>query len=198
MSHNPLEKKKSRLSVPTDDIEVDLVPMIDCVFLLLLFFMLCGHITLETRVEQITVPPTKTAQKLEDPEKWERIVVNVFGSTKAGNPPRNTIRINNVNYVSSGVDNFDAYQKLRQVLDQAYDRAEKFPDPKNTGFMLPKVVLEIRADADTEYRVVQEVQQVVSGSINPFDGMKPMAISNPAQAKPFVFINFTTRKPDDK
>jgi biopolymer transport protein ExbD len=197
MSENPLHKKK-KFQIPTDDVEVDLVPMIDCVFLLLLFFMLCGHITIEQRVEQITVPPTKTAQKLEDPEKWERVVVNVYGSTKAGNPPRNTIRVNNVNYVASGVDNFEAYQKLRQVLDAQYDRADKFPDPKNTGFMLPKVVLEIRADADTEYRVVQEVQQVVSDSINPFDGMKPKAISNPAQAKPFVFLNFTTRSPEDK
>ncbi|MBA3698252.1 MAG: biopolymer transporter ExbD [Planctomycetes bacterium] len=190
--------KKARLKIPIDDIEIDLVPMIDVVFLLLLFFMLCGHITLETRVEQITVPPTKTGQKLDTQENWERIVVNVYGSTASGNPPRNTIRINNVNYVSSGIDSFEAYQKLRQVLDQAYDRAEKFPDPKNTGFMLPKVVLEIRADADTEYRVVQEVQQVVSGSINPFDAMKPMTISSPAQAKPFVFLNFTTRKPGDK
>lgn len=191
-------KKKGRLAVPVDDIEVDLVPMIDVVFLLLLFFMLCGHITMETRVEQITVPPTKTAQTPETPEKWERIIVNVFGSTSAGKPPRNTIRVNNVNYVAQGIDNFEAYQKLRQVLDAAYDRAEKFPDPKKTGFMLPKVVLEIRADADTEYRVVQEVQQVVSGSINPFDGMKPMTISSPAQAKPFVFLNFTTRSPGDR
>jgi biopolymer transport protein ExbD len=190
--------KKSRFRLHQADAEIDLVPMIDCVFLLILFFMLCGHLTLDQRVEQITVPPTKTAQKLEDPDRWERIVVNVFGSTKTGNPPRNTIRINNINYVSSGVDNFEAYQKLRQVLDSAYDRAEKFPDPKNTGFMLPKVVLEIRADSDTEYRVVQEVQQVVSDSINPFDGMKPKAISNPAQAKPFVFLNFTTRKPEDR
>lgn len=192
MSHG-----KSRFKLEQADAEVDLVPLIDCVFLLILFFMLCGHLTLDQRVEQITVPPTKTAQKLEDPEKWERIVVNVFGSTKSGNPPRNTIRINNINYVSTGVDSFEGYIKLRQVLDAAYDRAEKFPDPKNTGFMLPKVVLEIRADSDTEYRVVQEVQQVVSGSINPSDGMKPMAISNPAQAKPFVFLNFTTRKPED-
>lgn len=195
MSEN---QKKGRLHVPVDDIEIDLVPMIDVVFLLLLFFMLCGHITMETRVEQITVPPTKTGQKLEDQDRWERIIINVFGSTSVGKPPRNTIRINNVNYVAQGIDNFEAYQKLRQVLDQAYDRAEKFPDPKNTGFMLPKVVLEIRADADTEYRVVQEVQQVVSGSINPFDEMKPMTISNPAQAKPFVFLNFTTRSPGDK
>jgi biopolymer transport protein ExbD len=194
---NPLHHK-SRFKIEQSDAEVDLVPLIDCVFLLLLFFMLCGRMTLDQRVEQITVPPTKTAQKLDTPKNWERIVINVFGSTRAGTPPRNTIRINNVNYSSSGVDNYESYQQLRRVLDVAYDRAEKFDDPKNSGLKLPMVVLEIRADADTEYRVVQEVQQVVSDSINPFDGMKPKAISDPKQAKPFVYLNFTTRKPEDR
>lgn len=193
---NPLHRK-SRFKLEQADADVDLVPLIDCVFLLLLFFMLCGHMSLEQRVEQITVPPTKTAQKLTTPDKWERIVVNVFGTTKAGNPPRNTIRINNVNYTSSAPEDLNSYIKLRQVLDKIYDQAEKFDDPKKTGFMLPKVVLEIRADADTEYRVVQEVQQVVSDSINPSDAMKPKAMTDPKKAKPFVFLNFTTRKPND-
>jgi len=193
---NPLHKKE-RFRTQQDDAEIDLVPMIDCVFLILLFFMLCGRITMDQRTEQITVPPTKTATVVKDPADWERIVINVFGKTKTGSPPRNTIRINNVNYVSSGVDNYESYQKLRQVLDVAYDRADKYADPKPSGFMLPKVVLEIRADADTEYRVVQEVQQVVSDTINPFDGMKPKSITDPKQAKPFIFLNFTTRKPDE-
>ena len=191
---NPLQRK-SRFKLEQADADVDLVPLIDCVFLLLLFFMLCGHMSLEQRVEQITVPPTKTAQKLDTPDKWERVVVNVFGTTKAGNPPRNTVRINNVNYTSSGPEDLNSYIRLRQVLDVVYDRAEKFDDPKKTGLMLPKVVLEIRADADTEYRVVQEVQQVVSDSINPSDGMKPK--TDMKKAKPFVFLNFTTRKPND-
>ena len=47
--------------VPQADAEVDLVPLIDCVFLLLLFFMLCGRIAMDQRAEQITVPPTKTS-----------------------------------------------------------------------------------------------------------------------------------------
>jgi biopolymer transport protein ExbD len=189
--------KKERFNVPQEEAEIDLVPMIDCVFLLLLFFMLCGRITMDQRVEQITVPPTKTATKPVDPDGYERIVINVFGTTKDGSPPRNTIRINNINYTSQGVDSYESYQKLRQVLDVVYDRADKYDDPKKSGMMLPKVVLEIRADADTEYRVVQEVQQVVSDSINPFDGMKPKAITDPKQAKPFVFLNFTTRLPEN-
>ena len=188
---------KARFKLEQADADVDLVPLIDCVFLLLLFFMLCGHMSLEQRVEQITVPPTKTAQKMETPEKWERVVVNVYGSTQNGKPLRNTIRINNINYTSAGPNNYDSYKKLRQVLDVVYDKAEKFEDPKGSKLMLPKVILEIRADADTEYRVVQEVQQVVSDSINPSDGMKPKAMSDPKMAKPFVFLNFTTRKPGD-
>jgi biopolymer transport protein ExbD len=187
--------RKQRFKIEQADADVDLVPLIDCVFLLLLFFMLCGHMSLEQRVEQITVPPTKTAQKLDTPDKWERIVVNVYGTTKAGNPPRNTVRINNINYSSSGPEDLNSYIRLRQVLDKIYDQAEKFDDPKKTGLKLPKVVLEIRADADTEYRVVQEVQQVVSDSINPSDGMKPK--TDMKTAKPFVFLNFTTRKPGD-
>jgi biopolymer transport protein ExbD len=188
--------KKSRFKLEHADAEVDLVPMIDCIFLLLLFFMLCGRITMDQRVEQISVPPTRTAQEVKNPKQWERIVINVFGSTQAGSPPRNTIRINNTNYSSLGPDSYESYIALRRVLDKAYDQSTKFPDPKNTGLQLPMIVLEIRADADTEFRVVQEVQQIASDTINPNDGMKPHQVT-PATMKPFVFLVFTTRKPGD-
>jgi biopolymer transport protein ExbD len=189
--------RKSKHVLAFADADVDLVPMIDCIFLLLLFFMLCGRITIDQRVEQITVPPTKTATKPEIPAGWEHYVINVYGSTQGGHPPRNTVRINNQNFTSSGQDDYQSYIKLRQVLDQLYDRSEKLPDTKNPALMLPKVVLEIRADADTEYRVVQEIQQVVSDSIDPNNGMKPHAV-DPKLMKPFVYLLFTTRKPTDK
>ncbi len=189
--------KKSKHKMVFADAEVDLVPMIDCIFLLLLFFMLCGRITIDQRVEQITVPPTKTATKPDVPKGWEHYVINVFGSTQGGKPPRNTIRINNQNFNATGQDDYGAYIKLRQILDQLYDRSEKIPDTKSP-MMLPKVVLEIRADADTEYRVVQEIQQVVSDSVDPSREMKPKAQPDPKNAKPFVYLMFTTRKPGDK
>ncbi len=191
MSH-----KKKRFGLEHADAEVDLVPMIDCIFLLLLFFMLCGRITMDQRVNDISVPPTRTAQEVKNPKEWERIVINVYGSTQAGTPPRNTILINNVKYSSLGPDSYESYIALRRVLDRAYDQATKFPDPKNSGLQLPMIVLEIRADADTEFRVVQEVQQVACDTINPNDQMKPK-VSTPATMKPFVFLVFTTRKPGD-
>ncbi len=185
-----------RAKIPHADAEIDLVPMIDCVFLILLFFMLCGHISTEARTEQITVPPTKTAAKFID-GGWKRQIINVFGNTQSGNPPRNSIKIGTKSFDAMGINDYTAYQGLRAVLDKVYDSAEKYKDPKGTPLMLPKVIIEIRADADTEYRVVQEIQQVVSDSIDPSDKMQPKKVDL-ATMRPFVNIDFTTRNPNDK
>lgn len=193
--------KKKRM--PQIDEHLDLVPLIDCVFLLLLFFMLCGRLSSDMRTEQITVPPTKTAAKF-DPKGWTRVVINVFGSTQEGKPPRNSIQIGGshvapwVTSATEGDARFQGYQELRKALDKIYDKAEKYPDPKTNGLIqLPKVIVEIRADAETEYRVVQEIQQILCDSIDPFNKMLPKAIQ-PAQMKAFVNLDFTTRKAGDK
>jgi biopolymer transport protein ExbD len=196
--------KKDRFTCIHGDADLDLVPMIDCIFLLLLFFMLCGRISMDQRTEQVSVPPTKTAHKAEDPRGWERVIISVYGSSQSATPPRiprNSLRINNRDYITTeGKDNYDGYKKLRQVLNEMYDRAEKVPDPKGTGMKLPKVILEIRADSDTEYRVVQEIQQIATDTIDPFNDMKPTTrlALDPTLGKPFVHLNFTTRSPTDR
>jgi biopolymer transport protein ExbD len=190
------KKKKRGISFGHMDAEIDLVPMIDCVFLMLLFFMLCGRMSLDQRTEQITVPPTKSAAKFKDPAGWKREVVNVFGSTQEGTPPRNSIRIGAQTFVSEGTNNYKGYVALRGILDKIYDQSEKYDDPKPTKMKLPKVIVEIRADADTEYRVVQEIQQVLSDSIDPAT-MQPKKNASPETARAFVNIDFTTRKPGE-
>ena len=103
---------------------------------------------------------------------------------------------------------FKAYQGLREKLDEIFVRAEKYPDPKTNGAMLlPKVVIELRADGDTEYRVIQEVIQVITDSVNPglskdvITGQDDVYASNtkpPTEMKPFVHFNYTTRTPGDE
>ncbi len=198
MSESGGKYKRSKPKFTFGDAELDLVPMIDCIFLLLLFFMLCGRITMDQRTTDITVPPTKTAKKLDTPQGWTRIVINVFGTTSLGQPPRNSIRLDKTTWDAQGVDNFKAYASLRSALDQVYDHAEKYDDPKKSGCKLPKVVAEIRADCDTEYRVVQEIQQVLSDTIDPNDGMKPRKGAKPETMRCFVNIDFTARKPGEK
>ncbi len=183
----------AKLKLESTETEIDMTAMIDLVFLLIIFFILAGKISSEQRSQQITVPPTKTATKL--PE-GDRIIINVFGSTTIGGPPANSIRVGTQTFEAKGIEDFSAYAKLRQLLDRAYDRADKKPDVKNPTLQIPEVVLEIRADADTEYRVVQEILQIVTDSVDPNDAMKPNTV--PAQEmKPFIAINYTTRRPGE-
>jgi Biopolymer transport protein ExbD/TolR len=186
---------RRKIRLPQQDDHLDLVPLIDCVFLILLFFMLVGRLSTDQRTEQITVPPTKTATKFED-KKWSREVINIFGSTKDGDPPRNTIRVGNRDFRQTGVADFSCYSAVRAIFDKVYDKAEKYTDPKS-GLSLPKVIVELRADADTEYRVVQEMQQVLTDTIDPNNKMQVKKV-DPKNMKPFVNIDFTTRRPNDK
>lgn len=196
--------KKKRLRLPQAELEVDLVPMIDCIFLLLLFFMLCGRISMDKRGEMITVPPAKTAINIIRPENWRYMTVSVFGDTSTrGGLDRPKMRMSvksggsNETYSVEGLDNLEGYQKLRQALDLEYSLADKFPDPKNKELQIPKVILEIRGDSETEYRVIQEIQQVASDTISPFNGMQAK-IGSFKDNKPFIFINFTCRDPTQK
>ena len=188
-----------KLDTEIRDDELDLNPLIDVIVMLIIFFILGGKMSSDIRTEQITVPPTKTATKLDQEKGWERLVVNVFGNTQVkGGTSALTIRIGNKEFKSQGLDDYTAYIGMRNILDKAYDRADKVADPKGTGLQLPKVVLEIRADSDTQYRVVQEVQQIVADSIDPANQMLPKQHANMAAARPFVNINFTTRSAGEK
>lgn len=179
--------------MPNND-EMDLTPMIDLVFLLIIFFILAGKVSSQSRTEQITVPPTTTATKIDNPT---RVIINVFGTTKSGDPPAGTIMIGTEKLRSKGVDDYSHYQRLRQILDKQYDLAHKIPDVNNPVLMIPdEMIIEIRADGDTEYRMVQEVLQVVTDSINPKD-MTPRNVA-PKDMKPFININYTTRIPGEK
>jgi biopolymer transport protein ExbD len=187
-----------RPKLQQQDDHLDLVPLIDCVFLLLLFFMICGRLSTDQRTEQISVPPTKTAVKFDGTKaKWRREIINVFGATQTGDPPSHTIRIGTTQFKAKGNEDYSAYQQLRSKLDKIYDESEKYDDPKATGMKLPKVIVEIRADANTEFRVVQEVQQVLTDGFD-LEKMQPKKNFDPKQGKPFVNLDFTTRKHKDQ
>ena len=191
---------KRKLAQP--DIKLDLTPMIDVIFLLIIFFILAGKITAEISNEQITVPPTKTAERIAVPRGWEQIKIEVWGHTMDPGPNAEAslvVEMGLNRWESRGhdpesADAMNAYRNLRDALDQLYDGSERYEDPNGTGFMLPKVILELRADADTEYRVIQEIQQIATDGNDPYNGMMPKKSDRP---RPFVHFHFTTRKPGE-
>ncbi len=199
---------RPRRFIPSaDDGHLDLVPLIDCVFLILLFFMLVGRITTDRRDEQITVPPTKTGC-VPPPTRtgWTRVVINVHGSAHSrvqrhaiawnGDPPWPAI--------DSPDQGIATFLRLRDKLDLVYDSARKFPDPcggtarDGTLLQLPQVIVEVRADADAEYRVVQEIQMLLVDSVNPRPDQSGATMQPKVPQKPFVNLEFTTRKPGEQ
>ena len=200
-------KRKAKTKQP--DIELDLTPMIDVIFLLIIFFILAGKITSDISNTDITVPPTKTGEEREPLEGWKIVKVECWGETqdRAHGLAKNFITIGTAAtqdnpFVSQGssADDplaFEGYIRLREVLDSYWVRAEKYQDEGYPGLELPKIIIELRADADTEYRVVQEIQQVMSDtiSVQPDASGRFMRPKDPQ--KPFVKIRFTTRIPDE-
>lgn len=158
--------------IPGDSGHLDLVPLIDCIFLILLFFVLAGRLDGDQRPEQITVPPGKTASRLTDPERWSREIIQVGAD----------VRLGAQRFALDGRD----WAGLRTALDRIHDRAGKILD-RQTGRMSPQVIVEVRADADAPCGTVQGLQQLLSDTIDPQTGLP-----KPSQ-KPFIHLAFSAR-----
>jgi len=109
-----MAKRRRAFVITYGDTDLDLVPLIDCVFLLLLFFMLCGHLTVSERAEQITVPPARTAEKVKLEKDWRHEIINIGGGTSA-----DAVRIRfGQTFDSANTSEVEAMRQLRVLLDQ--------------------------------------------------------------------------------
>lgn len=64
--------KKARKKKPKSGVEMDMTPMIDIVFLLIIFFMVVTELTLD---QALVVLPVASEAKVEEPQPGSRIVV---------------------------------------------------------------------------------------------------------------------------
>lgn len=151
------------------DDHVDLVPLIDCVFLILLFFMLVGHLSDRT-TDGITVPPGKTASHITNPDGWTRELIRVD----------RTVHLGGRSFVPDAAG-------WTALLDQVHAHAAKDHD------QAPLVIVEIRADSEAATRTVQELQQVRADSLDPATGLpRPAAAGHHA----FTHLDFTACTPE--
>ena len=179
--------RRRRLPIHLADCEVDLVPLIDCVFLLLLFFMLCGHLSVSDRVEQISVPPAKTAEEITPPDRWRHEVINLGGG-RADQPVR--IRLGQA-FDSAGLTRADGLTRLRELLDRLHAFNDTYLD-QASGLRLPQVIVELRVDTNVRWGAVQEIEQVLADSIVPATGLPKDGVR-----RPFIHLTFSARNPSD-
>jgi biopolymer transport protein ExbD len=165
---------RARRFLTTEEGHLDLVPLIDCMFLILIFFVLAGRLTADIVCEQITVPPAKSGSRTLPPGAWTREVVQIGAAVRLGphlftNDPR-------------------TWAPLRAILDRTYDLAAKDVDPLN-GTRRARVIVELRADGDAETRTVQELERLLTDTIDPVS-QQPKAAT-----RPFTMLAYSVRKP---
>lgn len=130
------------------DDTIDLNPLIDVITILLVFFMIGGHVR-SVECEQITVPPGQTGGPISG--DWPMATVNV-----ASTDGRPSIKVGSRLFAfdtQSGKDDF------RDLLDRVYDRSEKFRD-RSSDLNLPKFTLELRVDVEIPFRTIQDIEKL--------------------------------------
>ena len=76
------KKLRSAQGGDSGDLKIDMSPMIDMVFLLLIFFLVNASLVIVKMDKRVIIPVAKHAKPQED--KKGRIVINVYGEEHAG------------------------------------------------------------------------------------------------------------------
>jgi len=136
---------------PMTDAEMDMTPMIDIVFQLIIFFMLITDMT-QKDLELLYLPPARSASPDETDPKKIRPVINIISD--------GTILVKRE--VLFDPENDDGYAELKQFLS---DKARQMPkEPLNeaqpNGPQVPANALLIRADQSTPFKHIQKVMEI--------------------------------------
>ncbi len=128
---------------PETDMDMDMTPMIDVVFLLIIFFMVITDMTQQDLEElQLPVAQNAVADK-PNPDEFRPIVnIKVDGS----------IWVKRRMYFDP--ENPDDYKELKGYLKDVADKMEK-----DAASKLPDEALLIRADMNTPFKYIQKVME---------------------------------------
>ncbi len=124
---------------------MDMTPMIDVVFLMIIFFMIVSDLSQQDLAE-LTLPVAETAS--EDKTEEGRMIVNILGAEMKGQ-----IEIKRKNWGS--LDGSDAVSVLRNYL---FVEAQSGEREEGTG--ASERPLLIRCDKATEFKHVQKVMRI--------------------------------------
>lgn len=136
---------------PQTAIELDMTPMIDVVFQLIIFFMLIMDMS-EAELESLYLPKAETASPDEPDPKEVRPVINIISTGE--------ILVKRELLYSPEAD--DEYARLKQFLSDMSRRMPKEPlDEKNpNGPKVPANAVLVRADRSTPFRHIQKVMEI--------------------------------------
>lgn len=137
-------------SDPETDMEMDMTPMIDVVFLLIIFFMIITDMT-QQELEDLVLPAAVNAVEDKPDPKQVRPVVNI---------------LDNGQIIVKGEllydpENGDGYEALRGYLRSMAKRmrTEHFTPGDPSTPKIPDDPLLVRADQSTDFQYIQKVME---------------------------------------
>jgi len=131
------------------DMDMDMTPMIDVVFLLIIFFMVITDLT-QQDLEDLELPLSQNAvPDKPDPDEW-RPIINIPHTGKM-------IVKKKTYYDPENLNRAAPYKELRELLVEFAGKMEKEPLNPGSPDMAPSEPLLIRADMSTPFKYVQYV-----------------------------------------
>ena len=137
---------------PETEMLMDMTPMIDVVFLLIIFFMIITDLT-QQDLEELELPVAQHAtEDKPDPEEWRPIINIQFDGRMI---------VKREVYYDPEVDGLaaDPYFRIKEWLAFAAERMEKahMDLEAGTGPMIPDEPLLLRADQSTPFKHIQKI-----------------------------------------
>lgn len=145
-----MAKRESKL---VSKIDINMTPMIDVVFLLIIFFMIITDMT-QQDLEELQLPIAETATEDKPNPDERRPIVNI--------PHTGKIIVKRETYYDPERDDgkSEPYGEVKRYLATAAEMMPKEPLSEGASVMLPDEPLLIRADESTAFKHVQKVMEI--------------------------------------
>ena len=136
---------------PETEMEMDMTPMIDVVFLLIIFFMIITDLS-QQDLEDVQLPlAAKAVPDKPDPEEWRPIINVTFDGEMI--VKRETYFKPDVN------EGPNKYDDLERLLLGFAARMEKEPLQEGSSRMVPDEPILLRADRTTDFGFIQDIME---------------------------------------
>ncbi len=134
---------------PQTEMEMDMTPMIDVVFLLIIFFMIITDLT-QQELEELKMPEARSAVEDKPDPDVVRPIINI--------PQSGQMIVKKNALYDPEIHGDDMTELERFLADQASRMPQKFD--KTVGKALPDNPLMIRADKNVEFRYIQRIMEL--------------------------------------
>jgi biopolymer transport protein ExbD len=153
---------------PEESVVINVVPLVDIMFLLLLFLMIGGDMSHREATEVQLPQADRATDQTKDMDKEERYaVINIHPvrdpKTEAEKDTPEFREVSNWQFAISGVEHTDYWQLLEKLKIIAETKREDIPLPgTNPPIYLSAVKVIIRADKASPYVMIQLAMQACS------------------------------------